>query len=148
MIRKLSILLVAWSLLNAPARAATRPDYTRTILDQARTIVGGDQSHEEKIAALSVLFSRFLDTDAMGCQRSDHIGRDSRRCRKRNSGRSSTSCWNEPMWGHCCCSRIQISCTRASAHGKGCDNRYRDCHTARSVRCRIHTDERRQRLVC
>jgi phospholipid transport system substrate-binding protein len=35
-------------------------------LEQARAIVGSDQTHNDKLAALSVLFSQFLDTDAMG----------------------------------------------------------------------------------
>jgi ABC-type transporter MlaC component len=68
MIRRLLIVLVAWLLLVAPAKAATPLDYTRTILEQARTIVAGNQTHNEKLAALSVLFGKFLDTDAMGRQ--------------------------------------------------------------------------------
>jgi phospholipid transport system substrate-binding protein len=64
--RTVSIALLVWLLLIAPARAATPLDYTRTILEQARTIVAGNQTHDEKLAALSALFSKFLDTDAMG----------------------------------------------------------------------------------
>jgi phospholipid transport system substrate-binding protein len=66
MMRSLPIVLVVWLLLVAPAKAATPLDYTRTILEQARTIVAGNQTHNEKLAALSVLFGKFLDTDAMG----------------------------------------------------------------------------------
>jgi ABC-type transporter MlaC component len=50
----------------APAHAAGPLDYTRTILEQAGTLVAGNQSHDQKVAALSVLFGKFLDTDAMG----------------------------------------------------------------------------------
>ena len=64
--RTVSIALLVWLLLIAPARAATPLEYTRTILEQARTIVAGNQTHDEKLAALSALFSKFLDTDAMG----------------------------------------------------------------------------------
>jgi phospholipid transport system substrate-binding protein len=66
MMRSLPIILVVWFLLVAPAKAATPLDYTRTILEQARTIVAGNQTHNEKLAALSALFGKFLDTDAMG----------------------------------------------------------------------------------
>jgi phospholipid transport system substrate-binding protein len=64
--RTLSIMLVVLLLLIAPARAASPLEYTRTTLEQARVIVAGSQTHNEKLAALSVLFSKFLDTDAMG----------------------------------------------------------------------------------
>jgi phospholipid transport system substrate-binding protein len=63
--RTLSIVLVVW-LLAAPAQAASPLDYTRTILDQAHAIVASSQTHNEKLAALTALFSKFLDTDAMG----------------------------------------------------------------------------------
>jgi phospholipid transport system substrate-binding protein len=65
MIRSLPIVLLASLLLVAPAQALTPLDYTRTVLEQARTIVAGYQSHDEKLAALSTLFGKFLDTDAM-----------------------------------------------------------------------------------
>ena len=58
--------LVLLLLLVVPARAATPLEYTRTTLEQAKTIVANNQSHNEKLAALSTLFSKFLDTDAMG----------------------------------------------------------------------------------
>jgi phospholipid transport system substrate-binding protein len=64
--RRLPISLVVWLLLVAPANAAAPLDYTRTILEQTRTIVAGNQTHNQKLAALSVLFGKFLDTDAMG----------------------------------------------------------------------------------
>jgi len=66
--RTLSIVLVVWLLIVAPARAASPLEYTRTILDQAHTIVARSQAHNEKLAALSALFGKFLDTDAMGRQ--------------------------------------------------------------------------------
>jgi phospholipid transport system substrate-binding protein len=64
--RKLPIVLALWFVLAGSAQAAAPIDYTRTILQQARTIVAGDQTHNEKLAALSALFGKFLDTDAMG----------------------------------------------------------------------------------
>lgn len=71
---RLPIVVMVWLVLSASGRAATPTaanavgplDYTRTILDQARTIVAGSQTHDQKVAALSVLFGKFLDTDAMG----------------------------------------------------------------------------------
>jgi phospholipid transport system substrate-binding protein len=68
MMRALPILLVFWLLLAAPAQAVTLLDYTRTTLEQARTIVASSQDNSEKLAALSVLFGKFLDTDEMGRQ--------------------------------------------------------------------------------
>jgi phospholipid transport system substrate-binding protein len=64
--RRLSIIMAVWFALTGSAQAAAPLDYTRTILQQARTIVAGDQTHNEKLAALSALFGKFLDTDAMG----------------------------------------------------------------------------------
>jgi phospholipid transport system substrate-binding protein len=61
-----SIVLLALLFTAGPARAATPLEYTRTILEQARTIVASNQTHDEKLAALSTLFSKFLDADAMG----------------------------------------------------------------------------------
>jgi hypothetical protein len=52
-------------LMTAPAKAATPLDYTRMILQQAGTIVAGNQTHDQKLA-LSFLYGNFLDTDAMG----------------------------------------------------------------------------------
>ena len=66
--RTLSIMLLGSLLLVAPAHAATPLEYTRTTLEQARAIVADSQTHDEKLAALSILFSKFLDTDAMGRQ--------------------------------------------------------------------------------
>ena len=64
--RTLTIPLLVLLLLVTPAQAAGPLEYTRTILDQAHAIVASSQTHNEKLAALSVLFSKFLDTDAMG----------------------------------------------------------------------------------
>ena len=66
MMRALPILLVFWLLLAAPAEAVSPLDYTRSTLEQARTIVASSQPNNEKLAALSVLFGKFLDTDEMG----------------------------------------------------------------------------------
>ena len=60
------IAFVVWLFLVAPAWAASPLEYTRTELEQARAIVNNDQSHNDKLAALSVLFAQFLDTDTMG----------------------------------------------------------------------------------
>ena len=68
MMRAIPILVVGWLMLAAPAQAATPLDYTRTTLEQARTIVASSQANNEKLAALSVLFGKFLDTDEMGKQ--------------------------------------------------------------------------------
>lgn len=64
--RTLSIMLIVSLLLAAPAWAASPLEYTRTTLEQARAIVADSQTHNEKLAALSTLFSKFLNTDAMG----------------------------------------------------------------------------------
>jgi phospholipid transport system substrate-binding protein len=65
MTHRIPIMLAVWLLLAIPAQASSPLAYTRTILDQARTIVAGSQTHNEKLDALSVLFGKFLDTDAM-----------------------------------------------------------------------------------
>jgi phospholipid transport system substrate-binding protein len=64
--RTLMISLLVVLLLATPAQTAGPLEYTRTILEQARAIVASNQTHNDKLAALSVLFSKFLDTDAMG----------------------------------------------------------------------------------
>jgi phospholipid transport system substrate-binding protein len=64
--RAKSIAFVVWLCLVAPAWAASPLEYTRATLEQARAIVSGDQNHNDKLAALSVLFTQFLDTDSMG----------------------------------------------------------------------------------
>jgi phospholipid transport system substrate-binding protein len=60
------IAFVIWLCLVAPAGAASPLEYTRATLEQASAIVGSDQTHNDKLAALSALFSKFLDTDTMG----------------------------------------------------------------------------------
>jgi phospholipid transport system substrate-binding protein len=60
------IAFVLWFCLTATAWAASPLEYTRATLEQARAIVSSDQNHNDKLAALSVLFTKFLDTDAMG----------------------------------------------------------------------------------
>jgi phospholipid transport system substrate-binding protein len=64
--RRLLIIMAVLFVLAGSAQAAAPLDYTRTILQQARTIVADNQTHNEKLAALSVLFGKFLDTAAMG----------------------------------------------------------------------------------
>jgi phospholipid transport system substrate-binding protein len=66
MMRSLPILLVFSLLVAAPAHAVTPLDYTRTTLEQARVIVASSEPNNEKLASLSDLFGKFLDTDAMG----------------------------------------------------------------------------------
>jgi phospholipid transport system substrate-binding protein len=66
MIRRFPIILMMWLLLTVPAEATTPLDYTRMILQQAGTIVAGNLTHDEKLAALSFLFGGFLDADAIG----------------------------------------------------------------------------------
>jgi phospholipid transport system substrate-binding protein len=60
------IAFVVWLCLIAPAWAASPLEYTRATLEQARAIVSSDQNHNDKLAALSALFTKFLDTDTMG----------------------------------------------------------------------------------
>jgi phospholipid transport system substrate-binding protein len=60
------IALIVWLCLAAPAWGASPLEYTRTELEQARAIVNSAQTHNDKLAALSVLFTQFLDTDTMG----------------------------------------------------------------------------------
>ena len=60
------IACVLWLCLTATAWAASPLEYTRATLEQARAIVSSDQNHNDRLAALSVLFTKFLDTDAMG----------------------------------------------------------------------------------
>jgi len=60
------IAFVVWLGLVAPAWAASPLEYTRATLEQARAIVNSDQNHNDKLAGLSALFTKFLDTDTMG----------------------------------------------------------------------------------
>jgi len=64
--RSLWLGCVVWLLLASSARAAGPLEYTRMTLEQARAIVSSGQTHNEKLTALSALFRKFLDTDAMG----------------------------------------------------------------------------------
>jgi ABC-type transporter MlaC component len=57
---------VLWLALLSVARAATPLEYTRSTLEQARTIVASDRTHNDKLTALSALLKNFLDTDTMG----------------------------------------------------------------------------------
>lgn len=53
--------------LTTPAWAAVTPlQYTQSTLERTRAIVDSDQTHNEKLAALSALMKNFLDTDTMG----------------------------------------------------------------------------------
>ena len=60
------IAFVVWLCLAAPVWGASPLEYTRATLEQASAIVASDQTHNDKLAALSVLFGKFLDTDTMG----------------------------------------------------------------------------------
>ena len=66
MTRANCIAFVVWLCLVAPASAASPLEYTRATLEQARAIVSSDQNHNDKLAGLSALFTKFLDTDTMG----------------------------------------------------------------------------------
>jgi phospholipid transport system substrate-binding protein len=66
MTRPIPIILAVWLFLATAAQASSPLAYTRAMLDQARTIVASSQTHNEKLDALSGLFSKFLDTDVMG----------------------------------------------------------------------------------
>jgi ABC-type transporter MlaC component len=66
MMRSLLSVLALWLVLVAPARAATPLDYTRTVLEQVQAVVACNQTQDAKMAALSALLAKFLDTDAMG----------------------------------------------------------------------------------
>jgi phospholipid transport system substrate-binding protein len=60
------IAFVVWLCMVAPTWAASPLESTRTTLEQARVIVSSDQNHNDKLAALSALFTQFMDTDTMG----------------------------------------------------------------------------------
>ena len=66
MVRIISIVTLCLLFLAVPARAADPLAYTRETLEQARAIVVSSRTHDEKLASLSTLFGKFLDTDAMG----------------------------------------------------------------------------------
>jgi phospholipid transport system substrate-binding protein len=59
-------LCAAWLGLASAASAMTPLAYTRQTLEQTRAIVDSNQTHNEKLAALSKLLQSFLDTDSMG----------------------------------------------------------------------------------
>ena len=65
MMRSLLSVLAVSFLLVGPARA-TPLDYTRSVLEQVHAVVAGNQTQDAKLAALSALLGKFLDTDAMG----------------------------------------------------------------------------------
>ena len=66
MTRSLLNVLAVLLLLVAAARATTPLDYTRTVLEQVHAVVAGTQTQDAKLAALSALLGKFLDTDSMG----------------------------------------------------------------------------------
>lgn len=56
-------------LLFLPAGAAAAPtplEHTRATLEEARRIIDSERTHDAKLAALSELLRKFLDTDTMG----------------------------------------------------------------------------------
>ena len=59
----IGIAAAAWA---AAPQGATPLEYTRATLEQARAIVASDRTHNEKLATLSDLLKKFLDTDTMG----------------------------------------------------------------------------------
>src|SRR5262249_11438324 len=54
-----------WCWTAGATWAVTPLEETRTTLEQARGIIAQDQTHNQKLAALSALLKTFLDTDAM-----------------------------------------------------------------------------------
>ncbi len=66
--RRLALALAcATCLASSGALAAAGPlEQTRSTLEQTRAIVDSDRTHNDKLAALSALLSKFLDTDTMG----------------------------------------------------------------------------------
>ncbi len=66
--RPARLLLATLTLLviSGSARALTPLDGTRTALEETRAIVASDRSHDAKLAELSAVLTRFLDTDRMG----------------------------------------------------------------------------------
>ena len=64
--RRWLVVSASWAFLAVAAWGATPLEYTRTTLEHTRTIVAGNQTHNEKLAALSELLKTFLDTDTMG----------------------------------------------------------------------------------
>lgn len=65
--RWLWLVWTAWLCLHALQASAADPlEYTRATLEQARAVVASNRTHNDKLAALSSVFRKFLDTDAMG----------------------------------------------------------------------------------
>lgn len=64
--RRLWLVLIVWLGLAAPAWASDPLEQTRATLERAGTIIASEQTHNQKLAALSALFRNFLDTDSMG----------------------------------------------------------------------------------
>jgi phospholipid transport system substrate-binding protein len=63
---------VAWLCCAGVAWAVTPLDYTRATLEQTRSIVDSNRTHDEKLAALATLLKTFLDTDTMGRAALEH----------------------------------------------------------------------------
>ncbi len=60
------LICIGWLLLlGAPAWAVSPMEYTRMTLERATAIITSDAAHNEKLAELSALFDKFLDTDSM-----------------------------------------------------------------------------------
>jgi hypothetical protein len=109
MMQRFSLILMALLLLVTPAKAGTPLDYTSTILEQARSIVASNRSHNEKLADLSVLFGKFLDTDSMGREALGQHWSSFTPEHRRNSLPSSASFSSEHMYRRCFCFRILTS---------------------------------------
>jgi phospholipid transport system substrate-binding protein len=58
--------LPGWLALAGTAAAVGPLEYTRDVLERTRVIVDSDKTHNQKLAELSALLLRFLDTDSMG----------------------------------------------------------------------------------
>jgi len=58
--------VLAGAVWGAAPAAPTPLEYTRATLEQARAIVASDRTHNAKLATLSELLKKFLDTDTMG----------------------------------------------------------------------------------
>jgi phospholipid transport system substrate-binding protein len=57
---------VVWVCVATAVPAAAPLEYTRATLEQTRAIVASDRTHNDKLATLSELLKKFLDTDTMG----------------------------------------------------------------------------------
>jgi len=64
--RRLLLTGFAWLCCASVAWAVTPLDYTRATLEETRTIIDSNKTHDQKLDALGTLLKNFLDTDTMG----------------------------------------------------------------------------------